>query len=916
MKRLLSFITLLFVISFAAFGQKTNQLPDAMMSPTKSFAQTLSDSYDLFYRSGGVFEKLYLMTDKPYYSAGETLYLSGYLVHSTLLTRNSASRYVYAELITPEGQLVERIKIDAKQGQFIGTFALNARLTSGRYTLRAYTRWMTNFDMGYLFTREIYIGNYIDDAILTAIKYNVESNGTVTAHLRISDQFSLPIVSTPVRYRLIVGGKSRSHQSRTDKDGEIHFNFRPSEDPNDCIEVRVHANSRDLLRYIQMPSFTDDYHVHFCPEGGNIVGGLAQVIAFKALSVNGKSCEVKGEVYSSKGEHIASIASEHRGMGRFVMRPVAGESYYAEFTTPTGVTRRFDLPKVENAGVALRVMRQADRYMVLVQPSGVDISNYAAVIHSRGAVVGAVEDLQRPIKILNRELFDGIAQISVVEKGSNTVVAERLFFVRNGCYAKADIANDRTKYGCRQRVAMDITISDSQGRAASGNFSMTVTDATVVERGAENENILSYMLLSSDLRGEVEDPGSYFVDDSQKTLDNLDLVMMTNGWRRYELQSILAGELPRIITPMEDSERVRGSVFGLIGKAKKPSVVLMNSKTMQVEQFELSEYNNFIISGLDCKEDTQYILQALNKKGRDKTVRIEIDTENFPVITSSHIREHYLSPAMPIPSAFLTRAKERYFNEGGERVIDIEEVIVTAKRRSSFFTANTAGSMLHGDLSRFATVYDALATFKELEVIGTTVTTKQHYAARDVRVAFEESFGEEEEGNTDAAFLTTVPSVEQDVNVPDVYINGNVADVSDLGDYDTKYVERLSFADGRAATMLGLPAGQGAILMEVSKDGMVFSTDSDAMARILVRGSHKPAEFFKPKYSTASELYNKAKDMRSTIAWEPLLRPAEGGKVAVDFYTSDRSGVYDVIIEGVTDNGELLYNRSQIVVQK
>ena len=173
MKRLLSFITLLFVISFAAFGQKTNQLPDAMMSPTKSFAQTLSDSYDLFYRSGGVFEKLYLMTDKPYYSAGETLYLSGYLVHSTLLTRNSASRYVYAELITPEGQLVERIKIDAKQGQFIGTFALNARLTSGRYTLRAYTRWMTNFDMGYLFTREIYIGNYIDDAILTAIKYNV-----------------------------------------------------------------------------------------------------------------------------------------------------------------------------------------------------------------------------------------------------------------------------------------------------------------------------------------------------------------------------------------------------------------------------------------------------------------------------------------------------------------------------------------------------------------------------------------------------------------------------------------------------------------------------------------------------------------------------------------------------------------------
>lgn len=132
MKRLFSLILLLFFLALPVFAQKNKQLPEAMLTPTKSFAQTLSESYDLFYRSGGVFEKLYLMTDKPYYSAGETLYLSGYLVHATLLTRNSASRYVYAELITPEGQLVERIKIDATQGQFIGTFALNARLTSGR----------------------------------------------------------------------------------------------------------------------------------------------------------------------------------------------------------------------------------------------------------------------------------------------------------------------------------------------------------------------------------------------------------------------------------------------------------------------------------------------------------------------------------------------------------------------------------------------------------------------------------------------------------------------------------------------------------------------------------------------------------------------------------------------------------------
>jgi hypothetical protein len=385
--------------------------------------------------------------------------------------------------------------------------------------------------------------------------------------------------------------------------------------------------------------------------------------------------------------------------------------------------------------------------------------------------------------------------------------------------------------------------------------------------------------------------------------------MLTNGWRRYALNAVLEKKFPRILYPMEDSERIRGSVFGLIGKAKKPSVVLMNPVTKYVEHFELNEYNNFMIAGLECKEDTQYIIQALNKKGKDKTVRIEIETENFPVTTSSHIREYYLDPAMPIPSAFLTRAKERYFYEGGERVIDIEEIVVMGRRTHSFFATATAGSMLHGDLSRFATVYDALATFKELDVVGMTVTTKNHYAARDLRLSFYEDAMNQDETETDAQFIQSVPSVEQDVNVPDVYINGKLADIEDLGNYDTKYVERLSFADGKAATMLGLAAQQGAILMEVSREGMVNMVDTDAMARVLIRGSHKPVEFYKPKYPTPDSRLTSVQDLRSTIAWEPLIRPTETGTAVINFYTADRSSEYNVILEGITDSGELVYTQ-------
>ena len=136
MKRVGLLLLLLLLCTPQISAQKrgsSRQLPEQIMSPTLSFAERLEHSYREFYNSGGVFEKLYLMTDKPYYSAGETIFFSGFLVHATLLTRNSSSMFVYAELISPEGVLIERIKVAAERKQFIGTFTLNPRLTSGRY---------------------------------------------------------------------------------------------------------------------------------------------------------------------------------------------------------------------------------------------------------------------------------------------------------------------------------------------------------------------------------------------------------------------------------------------------------------------------------------------------------------------------------------------------------------------------------------------------------------------------------------------------------------------------------------------------------------------------------------------------------------------------------------------------------------
>ena len=115
--------------------------------------------------------------------------------------------------------------------------------------------------------------------------------------------------------------------------------------------------------------------------------------------------------------------------------------------------------------------------------------------------------------------------------------------------------------------------------------------------------------------------------------------------------------------------------------------------------------------------------------------------------------------------------------------------------------------------------------------------------------------------------------------------------------------------------MLGLAAPAGAILMEVSQEGLYNTVTSDSMARVVVRGCQKPAEFYKPKYPTLQSRLTNIQDMRSTIAWEPLVRTDISGRAIVSFYTADRSGTYDIVVEGITDEGELCRHHATIEVK-
>ncbi len=850
-----------------------------------------------YYRQIGLQEKLYLVTDKPYYSAGESIYFSAFLLHPIRFTPAVESSFLYVELISADGRLVSRMKVRGEQGRFANALPLSAKLDAGRYTLRAYTKWMSNFDEAFLFHKEIEVGNYIDDAIQTLISYELLDDRSVVARITLMDNLRKRLTHQALEYTLKLRGKAKSYQSKSDANGLVTLKFRPSNSADDCLRLKVSANNRILERTIQLPSFSEDFSVQFFPEGGNLVAGIPQTVAFKAIGVDGKSVEVEGYICNSKRDTLCNLRSHHRGMGLFLLAAEPNMRYTATITSEKGLTRTFDLPPALSSGCTVQVKRGGGDLLLMKVAATPDypVSQLAAVVQSRGVVEAVIEDVSRLKRISTARMKSGISLISIVDKEHRQIVAERLVFIDNHHFATADITPDKATFAPREKVSLDLRIRNSRGLPVAGRFVLSVTDAEAVHLDPADETIFSYLLLSSDLKGNIERPAEYFGSKSNQQ-EFLDLIMLTNGWRRYDVGSILRGESPKPRYAIETTQYITGSVTGLFGKAKNPSIAIFKKGEEMLGHFPLTNTNRFKISGIDMPDTAYYFIQALNRKGSSRSVAIRIDPETFP---STHLplpRPHFQTYKPSITEELLMGAKEKYYTEGGMRVIDIDAVVVTAKREINYSYSSVIDGFnsLGDELTHYASVYDALQRFRQLEVFGREVRVRKKRPTPTLLAADPE----EEDAGESSGTLD-----EEEGRTPEVLINGAPADISELDTYAMEDITRLAYLDAQEAMGMNGLSSNGLIIMEVRNGGRRINTTNESIAEVLLGGYSKPAEFYAPHYEVPTE--SRKKDLRTTIAWEPDLRSNAEGAASCSFWTADLPHDYQVVLEGITDEGEL-----------
>ena len=300
--------------------------------------------------------------------------------------------------------------------------------------------------------------------------------------------------------------------------------------------IRVVKDIQDKLVATDIVQNADTViRLQFFPEGGELVDGLASKVAFKATDGRGMPVSVEG-ILEENGQVVARLASLHDGMGFFFLTPHKGASYRAILADG----REFPFCDIRAAGLTLRLGKQTENYLdfQLSQPETDAPRTVRLVGRMRGMTCCTAEAtlhgtlrMRMPIETFAQQ---GIAEFTLYDEALRPV-AERLVYIHPQKQLHIEVKPGKDHYWIREKGMLKVRVTDEEGRPMQANLGLSVFDKAYINESTP-ENLLSYCFLSTEIRGNIHNPAYYFDEKNKDRLKALDLLLLTQGWRRYVWQ--------------------------------------------------------------------------------------------------------------------------------------------------------------------------------------------------------------------------------------------------------------------------------------------------------------------------------------------------------------------------------------------
>lgn len=939
MKR--SILVLIFFFGFFVFLHGQQNIPDSLISLFKNQLVTFPQ------------EKIYLHIDKPYYIAGEQIWFRVYLTDASSHLPTTDSRYVYVELIDPLDSIVIRTKIQQEDDIYHGYLQIPDDATEGDYTIRAYTRFMQNQDEHYFFTKTIRIGDPQSHTFHADAEFFFTSGkqDQVDVTLRFS---RITLTGTiepfaPKSVKVSVN-KGITMEINPNENGTVNIHFDlPTASQKRTMYIEVNTGHRPFRTFFHIPVPDDDFDVTFYPEGGSLMQGTSCKLAFKAMKSDGQKIHVAGILYDQSGTAIREVKSEHLGMGSFPHISEKEKTYYLVCENDKGQSKRFELPIAVERGYALSVTRMRDNlYISVQQPIDVRQNDELYLLaHTRGTVHFAdLWDTEKNLAIINQhQLPSGILQI-VLFDANRFAVSERLVFINNNDYASVSYQSNENQFASRTLVKNQVIVTDSNNEPVEGNFSVSVTSDKEVKTDSTT-NILTQLLLSSDLRGFIENPSFYF-QNNNAAVYALDLLMCTQGWRRYDINSLAKGQIAKPMIPIERNAIISGTVKTLLqGRPVgdvNVTIIAQNDKKNFYNTATTDKDGRFYFPGSDFVSSTWFTINAEQRRGVTTRLELFVDKESFP---------HRTFPAISFTTIdkyqfakYVTKADQKYTEEFGFREYQLDEVTVTAQRlptrQSTYYSA--ANNSITSDVLRNFSIPNIRTLL--MRIPGVLIGGKTGIVWGDTNEGSGSNISEEEANQLTAgekyglqlqaqqqSDRRSAIEAEENTNYSGISIRGGGKPLLLIDDIIIQYenidhiealvnvndIEQIDvLKDGSKTAVFGMRGANGAIAIFTKKgDGGTNKSASFNTISFLPFGYQQPTEFYTPKYDTPERRNAQTYDMRTTIHWQPVVRTDSEGKATFDFYTADDPTSYSVIIEGITRDGNIirqeksLWNKNQ-----
>ena len=754
-------------------------------------------------------QKVFLHLDKPEYRGGENIWIKAYLVNGIDHLPDTLSTNLYVELISPSQTRVEIKRFQMFTGFGIGDFKLSDTLSEGLYQIRAYTSWMQNFDADFYFKQNFQLIN--------------------------------------PGYKKLISPK----------------------------QARVNRKELDNREKLAM-----DFDLQFMPEGGVLVTGLESVVGFKAINKLGKGVDIEGDIVDDKGNIITTFKSFYKGIGTFILKPEEDRKYFAMLQVKDKKVRT-PLPQPIEAGLILHVEDHPDKVTLFLQtsrPSTADPTTNEVIL--TGQIGGRIyyhnilslDNGRASTAIPKTYIPGGIMQLTAFS-GRGEPLAERLVFVNHQNFMKINFNASDTFTDNGTKIYLDITTTDFENNPLPANLSLSITRELVQQFPQNRENIVSNLLLSSDLKGYIEDPLDYFKDQSSATLKALDNLMLTQGWRRFSWDKILANKYPKVKYYEEKGMTVFGQItrnfFGIPLKNCKVQLSIMDAYNDVFTQ-QTTENGYFLFENLVYYDTVSVKIEAWRPSGRRNLV-IVLPEEKLNEVVGQ--QGDYLLTTLSERDNKAYRIEKS--KEASEAYKKGQERLEEDRKNQGSIYSEPDFVLRSEDFPKGS--HDALEAMKG-RVPGVNI------------------LGDQVQIRGPSSLLGS--------NQPLFLIDGiPTRDVEAIKAIPVEDIDRIEVLKGASASIYGVRGGNGVIAIYTKRGEFMIR----GVLEFDMLGYSKPRQFYQPRYQPENEPPD-----NYTLVWQPVINIDKTGRVRMVFDKPLVHGDYRFILQGISYEGHAGFIESVI----